>query len=116
MAATAVGLAVAGGRAAVTARGEWAAWSWIAAALPLGAGFLLAALTEELMFRGYPLRRLADAVGAGPATAIAGAGVAPAHPRNPDAPAVFTVHLGLGGGGGAAARLFPPGPTAPAGG
>src|SRR3989442_11614953 len=68
MASAAVGLAVAAGRAVVTARGEWPAWS--AAALPLGAGFLLAALTEELMFRGYPLRRLANAVGPGPPTAV----------------------------------------------
>jgi len=108
MAATAVGLAVAGGRAAVTARGEWAAWSWIAAALPLGAGFLLAALTEELMFRGYPLRRLADAVGAGPATAIAGAGFALAHLGNPNATAFSTVNVGLAGVW-LAAALFSPG-------
>src|SRR2546423_8859655 len=116
MAATAVGLAVAGGRAAVTARGEWAAWSWIAAALPLGAGFLLAALTEELMFRGYPLRRLADAVGAGPATAIAGAGFALAHLGNPNATAFSTVNVGLAGAGVPPAPLFPRGPAPPAGG
>jgi len=108
MAATAVALAVAAGRAAVAARGEWAPWTWTAAALPLGAGFLLAALTEELMFRGYPLRRLADAVGAGPATAIAGAGFALAHLGNPSATAFSTVNVGLAGVW-LAAAFFSPG-------
>jgi len=97
MAATAVALAVAGGRAAVTARGEWARASWTAAALPLGAGFVLAALTEELMFRGYPLRRLADAIGAGPATAIVASGFALAHLGNPNATVFSTVNVGLAG-------------------
>ena len=108
MAATAVALAVAGGQTAVAARGEWAVWSWTAAALPLGAGFLLAALTEELMFRGYPLRRLAEAVGAGPATAIAGAGFALAHLGNPSATAFSTVNVGLAGVW-LAAAFFSPG-------
>src|SRR5207302_8750987 len=65
MAAGAAGLAVLVGGATVTNTGDWAGWG--TAAVPLGVGFLLAALTEELAFRGYPLRRLADAVGAGPA-------------------------------------------------
>jgi uncharacterized protein len=108
MAATAVALAVAGGRAAVTARGEWAPASWTAAALPLGAGFVLAALTEELMFRGYPLRRLADAIGAGPATAIVGLGFALAHLGNPNASVFSTVNVGLAGVW-LAAAFFSPG-------
>src|SRR3989441_636585 len=95
MASAAVGLAVAARRAVVTARGEWPAWS--AAALPLGAGFLLAALTEELMFRGYPLRRLANAVGAGPATAVGALGFGLAHLGNPGATAFSTVNVALAG-------------------
>jgi len=95
MASAAVGLAVAAGRAAVTARGGWPAWS--AAALPLGAGFLLAALTEELMFRGYPLRRLANAVGAGPATALGALGFGLAHLGNPGATAFSTLNVALAG-------------------
>ena len=110
MAATAVVLAVAGGRAAVTPRGAWAAigWTWTAAAVPLGVGFLLAALTEELMFRGFPLRRLADAVGAGPATAIVALGFALAHLGNPNATAFSTVNVGLAGVW-LAAAFFSPG-------
>src|SRR2546428_2422933 len=107
MASVAVGLAVAAGRAAVTARGGWPAWS--AAALPLGAGFLLAALTEELMFRGYPLRRLANAVGAGPATALGALGFGLAHLGNPGATAFSTLNVALAGVWLARAVFFPGG-------
>src|SRR5256886_5761149 len=65
MAAGAAGLAVLVGGATGTNTGDWTGWG--RAALPLRAGLLLAALTQELAFRGYPLRRLAGAVGAGPA-------------------------------------------------
>lgn len=95
MAALAVGLAVAGGRAAVSHRGTWTAWS--AAAVPLALGFLLAALTEELMFRGYPLRRLAHAIGAKPATLVAGVGFGLAHLGNPSATAFSTINVALAG-------------------
>jgi uncharacterized protein len=95
MAALTVGLAVAGGRAVVSQRGPWAAWS--AAAVPLALGFLLAALTEELMFRGYPLRRLAHAIGATPATLMAATGFGLAHLGNPSATPFSTVNVALAG-------------------
>ncbi len=95
MAALAVGLAVMGGRAAVSHRGPWTAWS--PAAIPLALGFLLAALTEELMFRGYPLRRLAHAIGATPATILAAIGFGLAHLGNPSATAFSTVNVALAG-------------------
>jgi membrane protease YdiL (CAAX protease family) len=95
MAALAVGLAVAAGHAAVTTHPGAASWG--AAALPLGTGFLLAALTEELMFRGYPLRRLAHALGRAPATALAAACFGLAHLSNPSATAFSTVNVALAG-------------------
>src|SRR5712692_763829 len=82
----------------------WLAWGalttaagWGAAALPLGTGFLLAALTEELMFRGYPLRRLAHALGQAPATALAAGCFGLAHLSNPSATAFSTVNVALAG-------------------
>jgi uncharacterized protein len=95
MAALAVGLALAAGHAALTSGPGRASWS--AAALPLGAGFLLAALTEELMFRGYPLRRLAHALGQAPATALAALCFGLAHLRNPSATALSTANVALAG-------------------
>src|SRR5207247_2454671 len=61
MAALAVSLAVVVDRAKIHLTHDWSRWP--AAAVPLGVGFLLAALSEELLFRGFPLRRLADAIG-----------------------------------------------------
>jgi membrane protease YdiL (CAAX protease family) len=53
MAAGAVGLAAVGGaRVELTQRAS----GWAAVAVPLGLGLVLAALAEELVFRGYPLR------------------------------------------------------------
>jgi uncharacterized protein len=98
MAAGAVALAVLGGRAAVLAQaGPSAAQPWIASAEPLALGFLAAALSEELMFRGYPLRRLADAIGATPATAIAASGFGLAHLGNPSATVFSTLNVALAG-------------------
>jgi len=94
MAAGAVGLAALGG-----ARVELTppASGWAAAAAPLGVGLVLAALAEELMFRGYPLRRLAAAVGAAPATAVAAVGFGLVHLGNPGATAFSTVNVALAG-------------------
>src|SRR5438046_5451581 len=95
MAAGAAGLAVLVGGATVTNTGDWTGWG--RAAFPLGAGLLLAALTEELAFRGYPLRRLADAVGAGPATTLGAIGFGLAHLGNPSATTFSTVTVALAG-------------------
>ena len=95
LATLAVALAVTAGHAAVLTRPGAASWS--ATALPLGVGFLLAALTEELMFRGYPLRRLAHALGPGPATALAAVCFGLAHLRNPSATALSTANVALAG-------------------
>src|ERR1051325_416228 len=63
MAALAIGLALAfGARLQLTAD----AGLWPSVALPLLLGLVLAALAEELGFRGFPLRRLTDSVGVFP--------------------------------------------------
>lgn len=60
-AVVAIGLAFLADSATVAVTPDWR--SWAQAALPLALILLLAALAEELAFRGYPLRRLAEAVG-----------------------------------------------------
>ena len=98
MAALAVALAVLGGQAVVRARAEpGTVWGWAAGAAPLAVGFLFAALTEELMFRGYPLRRLAAGIGARPATAVGAIGFGLAHLGNPSATAFSTINVALAG-------------------
>jgi len=62
---------------------------------PLALGLVLAALGEELMFRGYPLRRLADAIGAVPAMLILAVLFGFAHARNPNATFFSTVNVAL---------------------
>ncbi len=71
------------------------ATGFAAAALPLVVGLLGAALAEELMFRGYPLRRLADAVGPWVATALLAVGFAVAHGANPNVTAFGTVNIAV---------------------
>lgn len=93
MAAVAIGLAVVGDHASVRLTGNWAIWPGIA--LPLLAGLLLAALAEELMFRGYPLRRLADAIGAPAAMVIFALLFGLAHVRNPNATVFSTANVAL---------------------
>jgi membrane protease YdiL (CAAX protease family) len=96
MALAAVALAALAGHATVTAdRGGGVGWG--AVAVPLGSGLLLAALAEELVFRGYPLRRLADAIGAGPATAVGALGFGLVHLGNPNATTLSTVNVALAG-------------------
>jgi membrane protease YdiL (CAAX protease family) len=93
MAALAIGLAFVIDRATVQITGNWSLWPRIA--LPLALGLLLAALGEELMFRGYPLRRLADAIGAPAAMIILALLFGLAHARNPNATVFSTVNVAL---------------------
>jgi membrane protease YdiL (CAAX protease family) len=106
MAVGAVGLAVIAGRAAVAVTADGGGWR--AAALPLGVGFVVAALAEELAFRGYPLRRLAAATGPVPATAVTALGFGLLHLGNPGATVFSTVNVALAGVW-LAAALFSPG-------
>jgi len=60
-------------------------------------GFLLAALSEELLFRGFPLRRLADAIGPWAAMTVLAVGFGLAHLKNPNATAFSTINVALAG-------------------
>jgi len=93
MAALAVGMAYAFDGASVRVIGNWG--FWFSVSLPLGIGLLLAALGEELAFRGYPLRRLADAIGRLPAMLLLAILFGLAHARNPNATVLSTVNVGL---------------------
>ncbi|HEY6852989.1 MAG TPA: type II CAAX endopeptidase family protein [Gemmatimonadales bacterium] len=93
MATLAIGLAFALDGASVTRTHDWSGWPAIA--LPLVIGLLCAALAEELMFRGYPLRRLADAVGPAPAMAVLAVLFGLAHAKNPSATVFSTVNVAL---------------------
>ena len=88
-------LALATGGAVVHRAPGVAAWPGTAG--PLGVGLLAAALAEELWFRGYPLRRLAEAIG--PVAAIAAASMAfgVAHLGNPNASIFSTLNIVLAG-------------------
>ena len=80
MAAFAIGLALLFG-ARVQLTSDWSVWFGIA--LPLILGLVLAALGEELGFRGYPLRRLTDGTGVLPAMIVVGLPFALLHAGNP---------------------------------
>jgi membrane protease YdiL (CAAX protease family) len=93
MAMLAIGLAFVIDRATVHYTGDWSFWPRVV--LPLALGLVLAALGEELMFRGYPLRRLADAIGALPAMLILAVLFGLAHARNDNATFFSTVNVAL---------------------
>ncbi len=93
MATIAVGLAALLDRAGVRLTGDWGRVPGVV--LPLAFGLVCAALAEELAFRGYPLRRLADAVGPAPAIAVFAMLFALAHSWNPSASLFSTLNVGL---------------------
>jgi hypothetical protein len=64
---------------------------------PILLGVLLAALSEELLFRGYPLRRVADAIGPGRATIVSAVAFGAAHLVNPEATVLGAVNVALAG-------------------
>jgi uncharacterized protein len=93
MAITAVVLAVVLDRAAISLTPDWSTWTGIA--LPLLLGLILSALAEELAFRGYPLRRLADAVGVIPSLLVFAIVFALLHAGNPNATVFSSINIGL---------------------
>lgn len=62
---------------------------------PWGVTFAVAGLGEELLFRGYPLRRLAAGVGPAGASVVLSAGFAALHLANPSVVALGIVNVGL---------------------
>jgi membrane protease YdiL (CAAX protease family) len=95
MAALAIGLAFVFARTHVSLTYDWELWparaAWVAVF------FLCAALVEELIFRGFPLRRLADVVGPLPAMLVLSLGFAAAHAANPNVSTVGVINIGLAG-------------------
>ncbi len=92
MAVLAIGLAVVFG-ARLRFTSDWSVWAGVA--LPLLIGLLLSALGEELGFRGYPMRRLADGIGVLPAMLLLALLFGFAHTGNPSASAFSTVNVAL---------------------
>src|SRR5207249_2971433 len=90
MAALAIALAFLGSGARVQLTPDWSRWA--AQAAPLGCALILAALWEELTFRGLPLRLLADALGPVAAMLVLALGFGIAHARNPHAGFLSTVN------------------------
>lgn len=96
LAAVAVGLSLLVNGAALHRAGEPAP-GVPSAVVPIAIGFVGSALGEELMFRGFPLRRVADAAGPWAATLILAACFAAMHLGNPAASALGTVNIFLAG-------------------
>ena len=67
----------------------------LAVAAPLALGLAGAALLEELLFRGFPLSRLAGAVGRAWAGVLLAVGFAWAHARNPEVSGIGLANIGL---------------------
>jgi membrane protease YdiL (CAAX protease family) len=95
MAALAVGLAFVANRTTVRLTGDWSRYLGVAG--PLVAFLLAAALFEELMFRGYPLRRLADAIGPRAAVPVLALGFAAGHAAHPGVGAFGLANIALAG-------------------
>lgn len=95
MAAIAVALAFVFDQAQVRILFDWG--FWLSVSLPLAVGLVLAALGEELIFRGYPLRRLSDGVGALPAMLVIALGFALAHAGNDNFSQLALLNIFLAG-------------------
>ena len=68
---------------------------WAGIALPLVIGLVFAALGEELAFRGYPLQRLADAIGVIPAMLVVAVLFGLAHAGNDNATPFAIINISL---------------------
>jgi membrane protease YdiL (CAAX protease family) len=68
---------------------------FLAVAVPLAIGLAGAALLEELLFRGFPLSRLARAVGRVVAAVVLAVAFAWAHLGNPEVSGVGLANIGL---------------------
>lgn len=93
LAAATVLLCVAGG-AALSVRPA-PEESYLGVAVPVGIGLSVAALLEELLFRGFPLARLARGVGKGTAAVVLAVVFVAAHGRNPEVSGVGLANIGL---------------------
>ena len=87
-----LGLSVAGGARLMV---EPSPEPYLGVAVPAAAGLAGAALLEELLFRGFPLARLAEVTGAVVASAALALLFVLAHWKNPDVSGVGLVNIGL---------------------
>lgn len=69
--------------------------SYLGVAVPLAVGLALAALLEELLFRGFPLARLAEAAGPIAASVTLALVFTAAHVGNPDVSVLGLVNIGI---------------------
>lgn len=95
VAALAIALSVVFGGTRVRVVPHWSAY--LGGAAPLAVGLLGAALFEELVFRGFPLRRLADAMGAWPATLLLATAFGLMHTPNDNASVFGILNIALAG-------------------
>lgn len=94
MGLAAVALAIGVGDASVSLSGEgWGAFA--SAAGVVAAGLIVAALGEELVFRGYPLARLAKTIGRAKAAGVLAALFALMHLWNPEVSPLGLVNIWL---------------------
>jgi membrane protease YdiL (CAAX protease family) len=94
-AALAVTLAIVPGGARLRFAHHWSAYLSVAG--PVALGLLAAALAEELAFRGFPLRRLARALGPWRATGLLALLFGMVHLMNPNASVFGLVNVALAG-------------------
>lgn len=93
MASVAISLAVVLDGARVHWTGDWSLWPRVA--LPLIIGLIFAALGEEFGFRGFPLKRLSDALGVVPAMLLLAILFGLLHAKNPNATVFSSVNVAL---------------------
>ncbi len=94
MAFGAVVLSIGPGDAQLSLTGERLG-DYLMTAAPVGIVLLVASLAEELLFRGYPLSRLADAAGKVGASVGLAVVFALAHAFNPNLTALGLINIGL---------------------
>ncbi len=94
MALLALAIALGPGNARLELSGE-PAWTYLAATARMGFVLAVAALAEELLFRGFPLERLARPMGKAGASVALAVVFAVAHFGNPDATPLGLVNIGL---------------------
>ena len=95
MAVLAIVLALILDRARIGFTPDWNRWPAVVG--PLVLMLLAAALNEELIFRGFPLQRLSDAIGALPAVLVLAVGFAFAHLGNDNVSSIGLVNIALAG-------------------
>jgi membrane protease YdiL (CAAX protease family) len=95
MAVLAIVLALIFDRASIAFTPDWNRWPAVVG--PLVLLLLAAALNEELIFRGFPLQRLSDAIGAVPALLVLAVGFTLAHLGNDNVSPIGLVNIALAG-------------------